>query len=642
MCGIAGITGRTTQMKERLERMSEAIAHRGPDNSACEFWRSSSGFECGFAHRRLSIIDLSEAGRQPMASTDGRYSITFNGEIYNYQELRADLEQQGVGFRTNSDTEVLLALYAAHREEALQYLRGMFAFAIRDNRTGEVFIARDRLGIKPLYYYSGDGVFLFSSEVRALLDSGLIERTIDARALDSYLSFGAIQEPHTIIDGIRSLPPAHWMLVSEQGQPREPRRYWRLPSAAPQMRYQDAIARTREILDESARLHLVADVPVAAFLSAGIDSNSIVGLTSRSSQNRVRTFTVCFDEQEYSEQSAARRVAAHWRTEHSEILLSEQQMLDWLPEATSNIDQPTIDGINTWVISRAVRQAGIKVALSGLGGDELFGGYPTFRRALKLQRYGSQLNWMGDGARRRLMKLAAGVTGKGLPVQKLASAVAAGSDSLSAYASMRGLFSKASRARLVTAAGRFDRSFGENRPAHDYALPEETRALIDGNGNGDLFNRISRYEMGLYMGNMLLRDTDAMSMASALEVRVPLLDHKLVEWVYSLPGEMKLGARPKQLLIDAMGGDLLPEIIGRKKMGFALPFDRWVRTSLRPFVNDALKDSEAVAAAGLNQAAALDVLAQFDRGSRATSWSRIWGLAVLVDWCRRYQVRVAD
>jgi asparagine synthase (glutamine-hydrolysing) len=176
----------------------------------------------------------------------------------------------------------------------------------------------------------------------------------------------------------------------------------------------------------------------------------------------------------------------------------------------------------------------------------------------------------------------------------------------------------------------------------DYQLPDETLALIDGNGNGDLFNRMSRYEMGLYMGNMLLRDTDAMSMASALEVRVPFLDHKLVEWVYSLPGEMKIGARPKQLLIDAMGGDLLPAVAERKKMGFALPFERWVRTSLRPFVDDALRDSESVAAAGLNQVAALEVLSQFDRGSRSTSWSRVWGLAVLVDWCRRHRVRVAD
>lgn len=641
MCGIAGIIGKVPDIEARARRMSEAIARRGPDNYGCRTWGGADSYQTAFAHRRLSIIDLSDAGRQPMETPDGRYSIIYNGEIYNYLDLKERLSASAVQFRTNTDTEVLLRLYEQYGTECLHLLRGMFAFAIRNNVTGEVFIARDRLGIKPLYYHSAGGSFTFCSELRGLLSSGLAPRVLDPISLDSYLSFGAVQEPRTIIEGVRSLPPAHYVVISPKGEPGQPVSYWKLPTTQAPLSQTEAIAETRARLEESVRLHLVADVPLGVFLSGGVDSASIVALMSKHASGWVKTFTVCFEEDEFSEHHLARKVAEKWDTHHSEIFLSEAEMLASLPEAVSDIDQPTIDGINTWVISRATKKAGITVSLSGLGGDEIFGGYPSFKRARRLQRYGLPMNWLGSPARRQVARLTTNVMRHSLSGQKAGSMISAGSDLLSAYAGMRGLFSRASRSKLIRA-----RSGGIDKQG-DYAIPADTLELIkngddNGHADGDVFNRISRYELGLYMGNMLLRDTDAMSMASSLEVRVPMLDHELVEWVYSLPGAMKAGPHPKHLLVEALGLELPAEITRGKKMGFALPFERWLRTSLKPFVSDALNDAGSVLGAGLNPLEVSNVVNRFDSHSRSTSWSRVWGLVVLVDWCRRHRIQVAE
>jgi asparagine synthase (glutamine-hydrolysing) len=640
MCGIAGIIGKVPDIEARAQRMSNLIVHRGPDNEGAQTWGEAGSYQTAFAHRRLSIIDLSEAGRQPMETSRGRYSIIYNGEIYNFLELRRNLPGLGFSLKTHTDTEVLLRLYQEHGPECLQMLRGMFAFAIRDNETGDVFIARDRLGIKPLYYYESGDSFVFCSELRGLLASGLVPRVLDPVSLNSYLSFGAVQEPRTIVEGIRSLPPAHYMVIGATGEVRELSRYWKLPETQSISGRADAIEETAARLDESVKLHLIADVALGAFLTGGIDSSAIVALMTKHGSGFVKTFTVCFEEHEFSEHKLARAVAEKWQTHHAEIVLSEAEMVASLDEAIADIDQPTIDGINTWVISRATKQAGITVALSGLGGDELFGGYPSFTRAARLHRYRAPLNWLNPEARGRIGRITTALMGDSLPGQKVGATISAGADLLSSYTSMRGLFSKASRENLLnTPQAASSKS--------DYEIPAETLALVNsgsnnGHTNGDIFNRISQYEMSLYMGNMLLRDTDAMSMASSLEVRVPLLDHKLVEWVYSLPGAMKTGRHPKQLLIEALGLELPPEITDRRKMGFALPFERWLRTSLKSFVSDVLDDQDAVRSAGLNPNAVTGVVDSFVKGSRSTSWSRVWGLAVLVDWCRRHQVRIAE
>jgi asparagine synthase (glutamine-hydrolysing) len=637
MCGIAGIVSNDLpDIARRVEKMSECVAHRGPDAEGLAVWTEGAQ-RTAFAHRRLAIIDLSESGRQPIETPDGRYSLIFNGEIYNYLALRESLAADGARFRTNTDTEVVLSLYKKYGKDCLRLLRGMFAFAIRDRETGEVFAARDRLGIKPFYYYSDKSLFVFASEIRSLLASELVPRVIDAISLNSYLSFGAVQEPRTMIENVRTLAPAHYVTVDSRGVIKELAPYWQLPTDTGCRDRAEAIEQTRSRLEESVRLHLVADVPLGAFLSGGIDSSSLVAFMSKQAAGCVKTFTVCFREQEFSERELARRVAEKWGTAHTEIALSEEEMLRSLPDAISSIDQPTIDGINTWVISRATRQAGITVALSGLGGDELFGGYPSFKRARAIERYLSPIGRLKASRRRQVAAVAARVFGDTLRSQKVASAIAEGGDLMAAYASMRGLFSKALRCELMSAG-----ACALIETDHDYEIPEEALALIEGGNDADVFNRISRYEMSFYMANMLLRDTDAMSMASALEVRVPMLDHELVEWVYALPGEMKTGRAPKQLLIEAMGADLPAEIVAHKKMGFALPFERWLHTALRPFVSDVLGDSVAITRAGLNPSAVRDVASSFDAGSRATSWTRVWGLAVLVDWCRRHDVSMPE
>ncbi|HYG79850.1 MAG TPA: asparagine synthase (glutamine-hydrolyzing), partial [Pyrinomonadaceae bacterium] len=637
--GIAGIVGspQGRDAAARAARMNRALAHRGPDADGLVVWDDPEARrETVFAHRRLSIIDLSDAGRQPMTSRDGRFTVVLNGEIYNYRELRRELEAEGVRFATATDTEVMLELYAKRGpQRALEHLRGMFAFAVRDHSTGEVFAARDRLGIKPFYYFAGACGFLFASEVRALLASGLVPRTLDPVSLNAYMSFGAMQEPRTIVEGVRSLPPAHYLVVGHDGRVKETVCYWRLPREKFKGTPDEAVAETRRRLEESIGFHLVADVPLGAFLSGGLDSTAIVALLARQ-RTRAATFTVVFDEHEFSERESARRVASALGTTHTEIVLAERDLLARLPHAVASIDQPTIDGINTWVVADATRGAGITVALSGVGGDELFGGYPSFRRAAIVSRLGAPFRLMGAATRQRLAGAAAALMGDSLRSQKIAAAISAGGDLLASYTSSRGLFARDARAALLGLGNGKALSAGP-----DYYLPPETLSLVAHGGNGDAadtFNHVSRYEMSLYMANMLLRDTDVMSMAHALEVRVPLLDHKLVEWVYALPGRLKSGGRPKQLLVEAVGSDFPRSVLNQRKMGFTLPFERWLHTALKPFVTDALKDERALESAGLDAGAVSQIWHNFERGSRSTSWSRVWGLAVLVEWCRRHKV----
>lgn len=637
MCGIAGIIGTNkTDAAASVARMSDALAHRGPDDTAISLWRDDlSGRHTLFAHRRLSIIDVSSAGRQPMTTSDGRFTVILNGEIYNYKELRQELEAEGVQFATASDTEVLLELYARRGVRCLDALNGMFAFALRENSTGEVFAARDRLGIKPFYYFTGSSGFLFASELRAMLASGQVPRILDSLSLDSYLSFGAVQEPGTIIEGVRSLPPAHFLRIGPAGRIIEIVRYWRLPEKQFCGDRSEAVMETRRRLEASVDTHLVADVPVGAFLSGGLDSTSIVSLMRATS--RARTFTVVFAEQEFSERETARHVADLLGTDHTEIVLGEDELLAQLPHAIAGIDQPTIDGINTWVVARATHAAGVTVSLSGLGGDELFGGYPSFRRAAMVKRFSLPLRVLGKSTQHRLAAVAAAMLGDSLSSQKIAATISAGGDLLAAYGNMRGLFASQTRSALT--------GFGNGNAKHDaYQWSQETLNLIADarptSENGETFNRISRYEMNLYMANMLLRDTDVMSMAHALEVRVPLLDHRLVEWVYALPAKLKTGKHPKQLLVDAMGSELPAMLLNKRKMGFTLPFEKWTHTALKPFINSTLNDKQVVRRAGLSTSTVTDILRSFANGSRSTSWSRVWALTVLVDWTRRHHVEV--
>jgi asparagine synthase (glutamine-hydrolysing) len=637
MCGIAGFVGQPPhETQDILERMSRSLAHRGPDDSSRALWPTTSDPETAtaFVHSRLAIIDLSPNGRQPMTSVSGRFTTIFNGEIYNYRGLKAELIRAGCRFRTATDTEVLMAVIEREGHAGLRRLRGMFTFVLFDHETGECLVARDRLGIKPFYYYTTPGRLLFASELRTLLDSSLVPRRLDPISVASYLSFGAVQEPRTIVDGVRTLPPGNSMRISARGAILDVKPYFRFPEAAGICDRAEARVRLRAGLEEAIRLHLIADVPVGAFLSGGIDSGSLVALMARVASGPVKTFTVCFEEQDYNEREPARLVANRWGTTHTEMTLGESELLRSLPAAMAAIDQPTIDGINTWYVSRAARQAGLTVAISGLGGDELFGGYPSFRRVPRTLRLGLPAAMLGHSTRRRLAGAATAVMGNSLMAQKVASAIEGGADLLSAYLSVRGLISAAPRQRLLATA--------TPPTGRAYALPAESMGLLQLPPGGDVFNGVTTCELQLYTANMLLRDTDAMSMAHALEVRVPLLDHEIVEFALRLPGQVKSGTRPKSLLIEAMGNDLPDQIVSRRKMGFTLPFDRWLRGPLQNLVNDTLGDKRSVRYAGLDPPGVASVVSRFQAHATSAHWSTLWALVVLVNWSARHKVEHSD
>jgi asparagine synthase (glutamine-hydrolysing) len=632
MCGIAGIIGNVSDIGACLASMNGALVHRGPDDAGVSLWSADERSPAaGFAHRRLAIIDLSAAGHQPMNTPDGRFSIIFNGEIYNYRILRRELETEGVSFRSHSDTEVLLQLYARRGAECLKLLRGMFAFAVRDNQTGEVFIARDQLGIKPLYYNHTDNVFIFASEVRALLASGLVPRRLSRAGLISYLGSGSVASPHTIIEGVRILPPGHYIIIKPQADSSlgvEETPYtdgWLESASAPEgLDRQSAVEALRDALKESVRIHLESDVPLGPFLSGGIDSSAIVALMSLVSNNRPKTFSVVFSEEKFSEAQHARQVAKKFDTEHHEIHLGEQQLFEMLPDAIGAEDQPTMDGVNTYVVSKAVKEAGITVALSGLGGDELFAGYPTFRRALRLR---SAAHIPGS-LRKGVASFGGRVWNDSVQKKKLWQLMSSDGDPANACEISRQLFP----------LGEVD-SFFIDRGDFVSDLSANFSYVTEEFNGGDVINAVSLCELRGYMSNTLLRDTDCMSMAHSLEVRVPFVDVEVVHFVLGLPGDWKTnGGRPKPLLQDALGDLLPPEVMYRPKMGFTLPFEDWMQSRLCGEIDEAFDDERQFELIGLRPKMVREVWRQFLRAPQKVGWSRPWALYVLGRWCEQHQV----
>ena len=566
-----------------------------------------------------------------MFTADGRYSIIFNGEIYNYRTLRRELEKEGVAFTSNSDTEVLLQLYARRGADCLRWLRGMFAFAVRDNHTGEVFIARDPLGIKPVYYYRSENQFAFASELRALLASGLLPRRLSPKGLVSFLETGSVYGPGTIIRDIRLLPPGHFVRLTQNAglslQVKESaytgdwlangKGLAGLSRAA-------AVEALREGLKESVRIHLESDVPLGPFLSGGMDSSAIVALMSAVTKQRPRTFSVVFDEQRFSEARYARQVATKFGTEHQEILLSQEQLFEMLPAAIAAEDQPTMDGVNTFVVSKAVKEAGITVALSGLGGDELFAGYPTFRRAVHLQ----SLARVPGSVRGGISAVGQRLWNRSRQQDKIWQLLRSDGTARVACSVSRQLLSNDEVESLVSGNGSFVKESNGNGHACDSPLPGD-----------DIINAVSFWELSGYMANTLLRDTDSMSMAHSLEVRVPFLDVEVVRFVLGLPGNWKLnGKRQKPMLQDALG-DLLPsEIMNRPKMGFTLPFQYWMQSRLRDELETTFRDDNQFESIGLRPEGVRDVWQQFLRRPESMGWSRPWALYVLSRWCQQHQV----
>jgi asparagine synthase (glutamine-hydrolysing) len=667
MCGISGAIRRTAGNRDPsprpagdrivglVERISDAQRHRGPDGSG--LWQSTGG-EVVFGHRRLAIIDLSEAGAQPMVDRDTGCAVTFNGEIYNFAAIRRELEALGERFRSSSDTEVILTAYKCWGIDAVRRFRGIFALALWDPRSRVTHLVRDPMGIKPLYWTAirseSDGdVLLFASEVRALLACGAVPRRLDPSAVASYLWHGFVVGPGTIIEGVRLLPAATILTIAvdaeSESESHQMRQFWQLPSSAGRPR---TVADLRQELERTVEMQLIADVPLGVFLSGGVDSSAVAALASEVAPDAVHTFTIGFDQPAYDETRYARQVADAIGSRHKTVVLTEQSFEQQLPEAFSAIDQPTFDGINTYFVSRAAREAGMTVALAGTGGDELFGGYPSFVDLPRALRGGAWLPSARAGGvagrafgtavtqgARMVNALAWNVLEVAPPQTrwgKIADMVRTASDLLGAYEVSYALFTRETQESMAGAAVK------QAQRALQFGLaPHVAEAWRQGAAGSEVLHAISRLELSEFIGERLLRDTDAASMAVALEVRVPLLDHVLIETAAGIdPVRRFQPLGKKRLLRDAALTKLPADIFDRPKAGFVLPIDTWARQRMQPQMQELFEDQQQATRAGLRGEVVRTLWRSFAAGRPGLYWTRIWAIYVLLSWCQTHDVSI--
>lgn len=660
MCGIAGAVGALSppvvdvapirsELTACVERISLALRHRGPDGAG--LWAAESSAVV-LGHRRLAIIDLSEAGAQPMVDAASGCAITFNGEIYNFKELRHELEALGEQFHSSSDTEVVLKAYKRWGLTVIPRLRGIFAMGIWDPRSRCLHLVRDHMGIKPLYWTRvrngspAKEILLFASEVRALLASGMVERRLDPVGVASYLSQGFVIGPTTIVAGIELLPAASILTIGPGKSAQDPntctlQSYWTAPSSRVSRTTEEEL---RAELANTVRMQLVSDAPLGIFLSGGIDSSAVAALASHAQPDAVHTFTIGFDEARLDESQFAARVAAAIGSRHTNVLLREEDFLQQLPDALSSIDQPTFDALNTYFVSRAARQAGMTVALAGTGGDELFGGYPSFVELPKMRRAGAWVPPLLDGAVSGSYRLVAamfwsllGQTPPQVRWGKIADLARGAHDLLDLYQTSYALFTQEAQSRLaspqVQAAQR----------SLDFGLPTEVaRAWRERTQGSEPLHAISLLELSSFIGERLLRDTDAASMAVSLEVRVPLLDYALCEKVAGVdPARRFSPLGKKRLLRDLALGHLDPALFDRPKSGFVLPIGEWAKRRLQPEMERVLSDATLVSRAGLRPKSVRTLWRSYVAGKPGLYWSRVWSLYALLSWCQTHDMALA-
>lgn len=636
MCGINGILGLKDSAfaKGKVQAMNIAMKHRGPDDEGLFV-----NEEIVLGHRRLSIIDLSAAGHQPMSSYDGRFQIVYNGELYNFKELKFELtrvisgsNQQAYFFQTNTDTEVIIAAYARWGEECVNHFNGMYAFAIWDNLKKELFIARDRLGIKPLYYFYTNNILAFSSEIRSLLASELIPRKLDENSLVDYLRYQTVHAPHTIVKGVKMLMPGHYM--KSNNDKITIHSYWDLKKnishASDGRSYLEVCKDVNELLTKAVERRLIADVPFGAFLSGGIDSSAIVGLMSKVSAEKVKTFSVTFDESEFSESKYAQLIAKKFNTDHHEIKLSPEDFLTELPNALKAMDHPGGDGPNTYIVSKATKEAGITMALSGLGGDELFAGYDVFKRSLELNKK----VWL-NAVPQFMRGLGGSVLTKakpGVASEKIAEFLKQDSINFkSFYPLSRQVLMDKDIATILK-----KKELTANRVSEIIAINTDvTLSGVEGR-QSSIISQTSIAEISTYMQNVLLGDADQMSMAHALEVRVPFIDYTLVEYVLGVPDKYKSTKSPKKLLVDSLGDLLPPEIVNRPKMGFTFPWKDWMKNEMKIFCEQKLISLSKRKL--FNEHGVIKLWKDFLSDNPKVTWSRVWYLVVLENWIQENNI----
>jgi asparagine synthase (glutamine-hydrolysing) len=622
MCGIAGIlrqdpNGLPFDPEHTLDAMLSSQAHRGPDGSGKVFL-TYPDLHLSLGHRRLSVIDLSESGHQPMSNLDKSFWISSNNEIYNYRELRKELSFQ-FNFRSQSDTEVLLYAFQYWGIQALDRLRGMFAFGIWDVERKSLFLARDRLGIKPLYYFHDSKSLIFASEIRSLLATGLIAKKIDPQGLYQYLAFGRLQAPHSMIEGIRELPPGHYCEWRDGKLVEKP--YWELDKQGGSIPA-SFLKIARNAVESAVQSHLVSDVPVGAFLSGGIDSSAVVSLMSKVSADN-HTLSVVFGEKTHDESAYAQLSASNANSSHSEFLITDSELLESLPGFLKAMDQPTVDGVNVYMISRRAGELGWKVALSGLGADEIFGGYNSFQILPRLNRL-LNLPQSLQKVFSKILKLVKPYSSFNADkYTKLIDLIDNNYGEAQAWYLFRNLFSQNDLQSLF-----HDKSMFQEQSFRHF---ENTVRIRDRIKDWDLFDQISYLEITQYMAPTLLKDADVMGMHHGLEIRVPFMDHPLVETILSFPENFKTSGKiPKSLLVNSLSGLIPDDVVNRKKMGFTLPFESWMKHSMRAEIESVLMTPVPALNEFLDEKGVQKIWQRFLDGK--TSWSRPWILYVLKKW----------
>lgn len=644
MCGIAGIIGRIgPKNRAALERMQSAMSHRGPDGEG--IWEAEpdeNGYGPMLAHRRLSILDLSAAGAQPMRDPITGDVIVLNGEIYNFAELRRSLGADAQNLESSGDTAVLLRMLASRGSETLTKLRGMFAFAYYDRSARTLTLARDPFGIKPLYVAynrnSSDQSWsvMFASELQALLASGLLNDVrLNPDAVASVVWSGFLVSPVTTVVGVESVMSGQYLEFDNSGRVRRTVEYWSATATEePRLHEEDVAAAVRECV----RMHLVSDVPVGIFLSGGVDSSAVANLAQKASGQRIHTYTLVLREAELNEGAYARRIANAIGTEHHEVLLTERFFLDLLDTALDSLDQPSFDGLNSFFISQAVRQAGLKVALVGSGGDELFGGYTTFRDLPRIFEWTGRARRYFPNLRANMLRtvLALHQRGGSFPPQtrwaKLPEMMTQSENLVALYQLAYALFLPESQALLLGEVALHSNLVD--------GLPEMMRGRLGNEIAGrSPLSAISTMEQRLFLGERCLRDIDATSMAASIEVRVPFVDHVLHDVVNRLSDADRYEpVRTKSLLRRVGLAGLDPNLFDRPKSGFELPIERWLRSDVGRQVDATLRDHALVAPIGLNPQAVAQLWNAYLEGAPGLYWTRIWALYVLIRWCHRHRV----
>jgi asparagine synthase (glutamine-hydrolysing) len=620
MCGIAGIlrTDGKSVGEQPLEAMTTILAHRGPDGDG--FFRRGP---VGLGHRRLAIIDL-VTGDQPMFNDDQSICLVFNGEIYNFRELRRELEGRGWTFRTTSDTEVILRAYEEFGTECLRRLRGMFAFALWDERARRLLLARDRVGIKPLVYAWDGRRLLFASEPKAILQDPSVPRRVDWEALRDYLTLHYIPSPRTIFADIRKLPPACYLTMDLDGGNPHVERYWDL-QFSPETGRSEAewLEGLRWHLQDSVSRHLISDVPIGAFLSGGMDSSTVVALMAQATAGQIRTFSIGFDEADFDELAHAREVARRYGTQHFEFIV-KPDALEALPRLAWQFDEPFADAsaLPTYFVSKITREH-VTVALSGDGGDENFVGYLRYARALALHE---RLDRLPGSLARGLFRLArrlipANVRGHGY-VEMLAA------DPVERYFRMTAFQRSEGLRRLLS------------REAQTHVAPEADaslfRALAKAGAASDYASTLQYLDVHCYLPDDILTKVDRTSMLVSLETRVPLLDHVLMEFVATMPTGLKFrNGTGKAILKRAMAADLPADTVSRRKMGFGVPLAAWLRKDLGDYARDVLEGQRARERGFVDPRAVSTALDEHQNGIKDRS-SHIWALLCLEEWARRW------